>query len=218
LYEHYYLPPKLSEGLAIEMNDYLLFTATLGIPALFCFGMYLWLSLTWKTKNGNNDEESSRLNPEVRRMVPAFGHWTFDSLQATCRAGAIVLLVGFWFDGGLFKLPTAATFWILLEMGGMCDHQIGRLAQASVNRVVMKACKRRAGAPRRVITLHRVLPTTRSAHRQQTAAPMARRGSFLRARRQDTYYLPDLTRDLSENSELVMAVSPSHPQAMQTGG
>jgi hypothetical protein len=29
----------------------------------------------------------------------------------------VVLLVGFWFDGGLFKLPTAATFWILLELG-----------------------------------------------------------------------------------------------------
>ena len=28
-----------------------------------------------------------------------------------------MLLVGFWFDGGLFNLPTAATFWILLELG-----------------------------------------------------------------------------------------------------
>jgi hypothetical protein len=43
---------------------------------------------------------------------------TSDFLSATCHAGAIVLLVGFWFDGGLFKLPTAATFWILLELGG----------------------------------------------------------------------------------------------------
>ena len=42
--------------------------------------------------------------------------WTLDS-AAACRAGAIVLLVGFWFDGGLFKLATGATFWILLELG-----------------------------------------------------------------------------------------------------
>ena len=42
---------------------------------------------------------------------------TADWLQTTCRAGAIVLLVGFWFDGGLFKLATASTFWILLELG-----------------------------------------------------------------------------------------------------
>jgi hypothetical protein len=34
-----------------------------------------------------------------------------------CRAGAIVLLVAFGFDGGLFDLPTAAVFWILLELG-----------------------------------------------------------------------------------------------------
>ena len=29
----------------------------------------------------------------------------------------MVLLVGFWFDGGLFKLATGAMFWVLLELG-----------------------------------------------------------------------------------------------------
>jgi len=96
LYEHYYLPPKMSESAAIEMNDYLILGSTLGIPALFCFGMYLWLSLT-------------------RKLEVTEANW----LQTACRAGAIVLLVGFWFDGGLFKLPTAATFWILLELGSI---------------------------------------------------------------------------------------------------
>jgi hypothetical protein len=42
-----------------------------------------------------------------------------ELLPATCHAGAIVLLIGFWFDGGLFKLPMAATFWILLELGSV---------------------------------------------------------------------------------------------------
>jgi hypothetical protein len=101
LYEHYYLPPKLNEGAAIHMNDYLMLGATLGIPALFCFGMYFWLSLTRRSEIGEQKPEVTEVN------------W----LQAACRAGAIVLLVGFWFDGGLFKLPTAATFWILLELG-----------------------------------------------------------------------------------------------------
>ena len=45
LYEQYYLSPRLSESAAIQMNDYLMLGATLGIPALFCFGMYVWLSL-----------------------------------------------------------------------------------------------------------------------------------------------------------------------------
>jgi hypothetical protein len=49
-------------------------------------------------------------------------------LRTVCRAGAIVLLIGFWFDGGLFKLPAAATFWILLELGNV--HQ-GVKAQLS---------------------------------------------------------------------------------------
>lgn len=103
LYEHYYLPPKLTESVAIQMNDYLLIGATLGVPALFCFGMYLWSSLGAKSKIG------------IQKLQISEIEWT----RATCRAGAIVLLVGFWFDGGLFKLATASTFWILLELGIM---------------------------------------------------------------------------------------------------
>jgi O-antigen ligase len=40
-----------------------------------------------------------------------------SQLRCACRAGAVVLLVAFWFDGGLFDLPTAAVFWVLLELG-----------------------------------------------------------------------------------------------------
>lgn len=107
LYEHYYLSPKLSEPGAFELNDYLLFGATLGIPALFCFGMYVWLSLRRKG-------ESRKQKAEINDM-----EWW----HIVCHAGAIVLLVGFWFDGGLFKLPTAATFWILLELGSVQDRE-----------------------------------------------------------------------------------------------
>jgi hypothetical protein len=39
------------------------------------------------------------------------------ALRCACRAGALVMLVAFWFDGGLFKLATASVFWILLELG-----------------------------------------------------------------------------------------------------
>lgn len=101
LYDSFYLPPKLTESAAIEMNDYLMLGATLGIPALFCFGMYVWLNLGDRRWEIGDRGKSSNL----------------DWLQMTCRAGAIVLLVGFWFDGGLFKLATASTFWILLELG-----------------------------------------------------------------------------------------------------
>jgi O-antigen ligase len=113
LYEQYYLPSRLSESGAIEMNDYLMFSATLGIPALFCFGMYLWLSMMRKSEARSRDLESRIQNPELEKT---------DWLKAVCRAGVIILLIGFWFDGGLFKLSTAATFWILLELGAAQSH------------------------------------------------------------------------------------------------
>jgi O-antigen ligase len=101
MYEHYYLPSKLNEAAAIAMNDYLMLGATLGIPALFCLGMYLWLSLTQKARIGNGESLSKEA----------------DWHQTACRASAIVLLIGFWFDGGLFILPTAAIFWIVMGLG-----------------------------------------------------------------------------------------------------
>jgi hypothetical protein len=93
----------------------------LGLPALFCFGIYLWLSLMRSAECG---VRSGSQNPETRIQEPALLSSILHPppsilLSATCRAGAIVLLVGFWFDGGLFKLATASTFWILLELGAV---------------------------------------------------------------------------------------------------
>jgi uncharacterized membrane protein YsdA (DUF1294 family) len=111
LYGHYYLPPKLNETGAIELNDYLMLVATNGIPALFCFGMYIWLALKRKVESGKHPPSRSLRQTGKTEIQDA------DWLKSVCYSGAIVLLVGFWFDGGLFKLPTAATFWILLELG-----------------------------------------------------------------------------------------------------
>lgn len=75
---------------AITTNDYLMIGTQLGIPALLCFLTYVWLSFR-------------------ARVV--------DPTQIACRAGAIAMLIAFWFDGGLFALATAVVFWILLELG-----------------------------------------------------------------------------------------------------
>jgi hypothetical protein len=107
LYANYYVPHKLNESAAIEMNDYLMLGATLGIPALFCLGMYLWRSLVRSAERGARNERRETVLPSS----------TF--LATTCRAGALVLLAGFWFDGGLFKVVTASSFWILLELGNV---------------------------------------------------------------------------------------------------
>jgi len=134
LYQHYFLPSNLDDSAAIQLNDYLMLGSMLGLPALICFGMYIWLSLTSEVRYQNLEVtnqgvETKIAKPEIQipkskigeayDLGPAlgFGLWTLESLQMTCRAGAIVLAIGFWFDGGLFKLATASTFWILLELG-----------------------------------------------------------------------------------------------------
>jgi len=114
LYENFYMPRKLPEFAAIETNDYLLLGSALGVPALFCFGMYVWLTLSGNRYQGPRPWVFGS-GAEKRQAEGEF--FEVDWLRATCHAGAIVLLAGFWFDGGLLKLPTAATFWILLELG-----------------------------------------------------------------------------------------------------
>ena len=139
-YDQFYRAPKIDEAAAIETNDYLMLGSTLGIPALFCFAAYIWLCLTQKSGVRILNPESgwgarpprasffapsrktsfAAANPEREAEVGCGAHPTTPGagmLPATCRAGAIVLLVGFWFDGGLFKLATASTLWILLELG-----------------------------------------------------------------------------------------------------
>jgi O-antigen ligase len=88
-YEKNYSPPE-GGAAAITMNSYLMLGTELGLPALLCFIAYIYL----------------KFKPKAA-----------DSLQVACRAGALVSLVSFWFDGGLFDLPTASMFWILLELG-----------------------------------------------------------------------------------------------------
>jgi hypothetical protein len=52
--------------------------------------------------------------------------------KMACRAGALAMLVAFWFNGGLFKLATAAVFWILLELGSVSNAE-GRMKKAEAD-------------------------------------------------------------------------------------
>jgi hypothetical protein len=83
------------------MNDYLMLGATLGVPALVCFAVYVGLSLTGKGEGGGMKEVicGTKDNTELKELA-----W----LKAVCCSGALVLAVGFWFDGGLFKLTCAS--------------------------------------------------------------------------------------------------------------
>ena len=113
VYEQLYRKPQVAEGAAIQLNDYFTLGTALGAPALLWFIIYVGLSLTRPlTTDYRSLITDHRLLATDYRSLN-----TYYCLKTTCQAGALVLLVGFWFDGGLFKLATAAPFWILLELG-----------------------------------------------------------------------------------------------------
>jgi O-antigen ligase len=125
VYDKNYSPPE-GGAAAITMNSYLMLGTELGLPGLLCFVAYV--ALCFRNRPHLTLPHPQPLSNPIREggvsppagsgegivMSPATRHL---SLQAACRAGAIVLLVAFWFDGGLFTLATTAVFWILLELG-----------------------------------------------------------------------------------------------------
>ena len=92
---------SLEDSAVIQLNDYLMIGISAGVPTLLCFVGFLTLSFRKKSTEINSSPSTFKLP---------------SSIFTTCRAGAIVLLIGFWFDGGLFKLSVAPVFWILTEV------------------------------------------------------------------------------------------------------
>ncbi|MGA9780201.1 MAG: O-antigen ligase family protein [Verrucomicrobiia bacterium] len=110
-YEKDYLPPA-NGAAAITTNDYLMLSTQLGLPGLLCFVAYVGLCLG-VGKGQPRLSAPTRNREEIVSPLATCG----SSLRVVCRAGVLAMLVAFWFDGGLFKLATAAVFWILLELG-----------------------------------------------------------------------------------------------------
>lgn len=104
-YDAYYKPAEVQAATAIETNDYIYIGAALGIPALIVLFSYLWtiVARSWAGRIATTSN-------------PAGLH-----LSCTLTAAAIVLAVGFAFDGGLMSLPTGIAFWVLANAG---DHSI----------------------------------------------------------------------------------------------
>jgi hypothetical protein len=127
VYSKDYRAARLEEAAAIQMNDYLMIGISAGVPALGClvtyFGLLLRRSVVGRassradssaTSAGHPDSRSAKHGLRLTQFVsPVTRH---PSLAPTCFGGALVLLIGFWFDGGMFKLPTAVVFWVLLEL------------------------------------------------------------------------------------------------------
>jgi hypothetical protein len=143
LYDKNYNPPEGGAG-AITTNDYMMLGTELGIPALLCFVAYVALCFRnrpfdWflpKRPSSGLPPPSPVLTGEehpagsgegtIGKSARADARPTLalDSTKVACRSSALVLLIAFWFDGGLFDLPTAAIFWILLELGSSASPQM----------------------------------------------------------------------------------------------
>ena len=131
-YEKNYSPPE-GGATAITTNDYLMLGTQLGILGPICFVAYVGLCLRTPRSKFRSLQSvvhspqslekaevfsKAEIGNQKEEMTRDSGPWTLDSrLRVACRAGALVFLVAFWFDGGLFKLATASVFWILLELG-----------------------------------------------------------------------------------------------------
>jgi len=101
-YHRDYHAARLEETAAIQLNDYLMLGISAGAPALLCLLTYISL-VGYQTLR----------RPFSDSLEPS----TFYQQSAiTAAAGVMVFLVGFWFEGGLFKLPTTVVFWTLLEL------------------------------------------------------------------------------------------------------
>ena len=125
LYDGYYSPPE-DGAAAITTNDYIMIGSELGISALLCFVVYI----AFCYRNTPKFQMLEGWRPEIKftRQDPeAYSHAQSEALRATCLAGALVFIVAFWFDGGLFKLPTAAMFWVLLELGAYRPSKTSRI-------------------------------------------------------------------------------------------
>ena len=111
-YDTLFKPAKVVEPMAIELNDYFMIGLTLGLPALVCFVGYIWLSFAPRPRELEAASEGQ--GQGLGKEEPRGGG---EALKVVCRAGVIVLLVGFWLQRGVFFLSLGVPFWVLLELG-----------------------------------------------------------------------------------------------------
>jgi hypothetical protein len=109
VYQSDYSPPE-GGAPAITTNDYLMLGTQLGWPGLACFVGYVALCFRGPKPKVLNLKSGNCATMDI-------SHSTLDPFQTACRAGALSMLVAFWFDAGLFILATASVFWVLLELG-----------------------------------------------------------------------------------------------------
>lgn len=105
LYTAYYLPSDTVESSAIHSNSLLLAVANLGLVNTALLLVYV----------GTFFRPSDATNVDQARN---------QILKAGFSSAAVIVLISFWFHGGICELPKGALFWVLLEGGGGTGEQI----------------------------------------------------------------------------------------------
>ena len=129
-----YRAARLEESAAVQLNDYFTLANSAGLPALLCFLAFVGLSFTRSPEcRVRNQEKAPHPGPlpsaERGSVLVSPTSATLDfgpetpALAPACCAAALVLLIGFWFDGGLFKLAASAVFWLLLGLANVIPGQ-----------------------------------------------------------------------------------------------
>jgi len=139
-----YRDERLAEAMAVQLNDYFTLANSAGLPALVCFLAYVGFTLTRSVACGVRSPAVG--DKFASRVTRHLAHST------VCFAVVILLLIGFWFDGGLFKLALAVVFWPLLELARVSSVATVDLG-APASRRPVAAGWGRAGGTRALPTL-----------------------------------------------------------------
>jgi|GEM_PF-5519043 len=107
---------------ALFTNDFMRIGLELGPTAMVCLLAYFltrWIGVVEKLRSTSVDIKkfSATQQSSLRSGDPFNMHDDDCEVILSCMSGCIVMMVCFWFDGGMFKLSASVFFWLLWEVG-----------------------------------------------------------------------------------------------------
>lgn len=111
-YEAFFQPAN-RQGLVVSLNGYAYLLLSAGIAPLSILCAYLWCVFGKRIDCHQSLDTNS--TPDAVLFAAPVGDEAWQIL--TCRAAALVLLVGVCFEGGFFSLSLGVPLWGLLELG-----------------------------------------------------------------------------------------------------
>lgn len=107
VYWNYYKPKRIVEPEALKTNDFFRIGPSFGFPFLCLFAGGLFFRVFPHCNSPRSTQNSAQE-----------ASYFFHRFQTISRSALIVLIFGFWFNGGLFEIPLASLFWLLMAFSG----------------------------------------------------------------------------------------------------